>query len=196
VHLYVVSMSSSLARRSCISFSMAGSVIYLPLLLGISLSSGGSGVCLSLLLGGMVNFLLLCYRKQRTFMCYDTRNDDARPLHNPQVGRSMSTQDLSSTTGLNKSVMLFYFPFGKPSPTINSRNSPFFFGKSDFALSRIHWSCACLSNLQNPKIDKTDPSSSLSNLSLSQFQQSRCRATRLLNSRIPICRNLQYTCDI
>jgi hypothetical protein len=30
---------------------------------------------------------------------------------------------------------LFYFPFGKLAPTVNFRNSPFCFGKSDFALS-------------------------------------------------------------
>jgi hypothetical protein len=46
---------------------MAGSGICLPLLLGISLSSGGSGVFLSLLLDSMVKLPFPCYRKQRTF---------------------------------------------------------------------------------------------------------------------------------
>jgi hypothetical protein len=53
VRLYVVSMSTSLACISCISLSMDRFGTFLPLLLSISLSSGGSGVCLSLLLDGM-----------------------------------------------------------------------------------------------------------------------------------------------
>jgi hypothetical protein len=44
---------------------MVGSGIYVPLLLGISLSSGGLGVFLSLLLAGMVNFSFPYYRKKR-----------------------------------------------------------------------------------------------------------------------------------
>jgi hypothetical protein len=66
VRLYVVSMSSSLARKSRISLAMVGSGICLPLLLGISLSSGGSGVFMSLLLGDMVNFPFPCHKKQKT----------------------------------------------------------------------------------------------------------------------------------
>jgi hypothetical protein len=53
VRLYVVSIASSLACNSCISLSLAGSGIYLSLLLGISLSSVGLGIFLSLLLDGM-----------------------------------------------------------------------------------------------------------------------------------------------
>jgi hypothetical protein len=36
---------------------------------------------------------------------------------------------------------------------------PFILRRSDFALSRIRWSSACLSNLRNPKTVNADPSS-------------------------------------
>jgi hypothetical protein len=84
---------------------------------------------------------------------------------------------------------LFYFPFRKSVPTVNFKNSPFCFGKSDFVLSRIHWSCARLSSPRNPKTVNADPSSSLSGFSLSQFRRSRYQATCSYDSRNPMIRN-------
>jgi hypothetical protein len=81
---------------------MAGSAIYLPLLHCTSLSSG-SGDCTSLLLGGMVNSSspLLCYRKQRTFLCSDTKLMQPHPQACPLIGSSYSH-------GLkNSNVLLF-----------------------------------------------------------------------------------------
>jgi hypothetical protein len=68
VHLYVISMASSLTHSSHISLAPRGSGNCLPLLLGISLSSSGSGVCLSLLLGDMVViFLFSLLQKKKKF---------------------------------------------------------------------------------------------------------------------------------
>jgi hypothetical protein len=88
---------------------MAGSGICLPLLLGISLSSGGSGVFLSLLLGGMVNSPFPCYRKQRTFLSSDTKPDTT--LLNPQVGRSTYTGSFLFHWPEELPEMALLFPF-------------------------------------------------------------------------------------
>jgi hypothetical protein len=61
---------------------MVGFGTYLPLSLGISLSSGGLGVCLSLLLDDMaVKFLLsLLQKAKKILLGSDTRNDiDPQP---------------------------------------------------------------------------------------------------------------------
>jgi hypothetical protein len=63
VRLYFISTSTSLEHMLCISLSMVGFGTCVPLSPGISLSSRGSGVFLSLLLDGMVNLSFPCYRK-------------------------------------------------------------------------------------------------------------------------------------
>jgi hypothetical protein len=131
VRLCVVSMSLSLARRSHICLSMAGSAICRPLLRGISLSSG-SGDCLSLL-GGMVNSLL-CYRKQRIFLGSDTKLTQHAPS-------GMPAHKIFSFLGPKNTNWSFYFLFGKSSPTELFPRSPLFtyqgIGFRNFARSAI-----------------------------------------------------------
>jgi hypothetical protein len=178
VRLCDVSMYSSLARRSCISLSMAGSVIYLPLLCGISLSSGGSGVSLSLLLGGMVKSIFFSATESKEPFC--ALIPEMMMLAPSTTCRSEGPRQhriFPFPLARRALEWLFYFPFGKPAPTVNFRNSPFCFRKLDFALLRIRWSRACLSDPRNPKSVNADPSSSLPSFSLSRFRWSRCQAT-------------------
>jgi hypothetical protein len=135
VCLCAVSMSSSLAQRSHIFHSMAGSTIFLPLHRCISLSSG-SGDCTSLLLGGMVNSPLLCYRKQRTLLCSDTTLTQSRSsVH-------VRSQDLLLLTA-RRTQKSFYFPIGKSAPTEFSVRSPLFayqgIGLRSFASLVVAW---------------------------------------------------------
>jgi hypothetical protein len=81
------------------------------------------------------------------------------------------------------SEWLFYFPFRKSIPTVNFKNPPFCFGKSDFTLLWICWSRTCLSDPRNPKTVNTDLSSSLSGFSFSWFQRSWYQATCSYDSR-------------
>jgi hypothetical protein len=183
VCLCAVSMSSSLARRSRISLSIAGSVICLPLLLGISLSSGGSGDCLSLLLGGMVNSLFLCYRKQRTFLCSDTKLDaDAAPSttrrsEGPRQHRIFPLP-LARRTLNGSSISLS----GNLHPQQTSWDPLFTLGRSDFATSRIQWSSVGLSNPRNPTTVNADLSFSFRDFPYRDFGT---RDVEQLVSRLP-----------
>jgi hypothetical protein len=138
-----------------------------------------------------VNSLFLCYRKQRTFLSSDTKNDDARNPPQP-AGRKVHVHRIFSLTlarrafGNGSSISLS----GNLHPQLTSRNSPLYFGRSDFALSRIRWSSALSLNLRKPEnSQRLTFSLSLSDFSLSRFRRSRCQATCSRDSRNPIYRN-------
>jgi hypothetical protein len=114
---------------------MAGSIIFLPLLLYNSLSSG-LGDFLSLL-GGMENSPLLCYRKKRTiYLTFDTKLTQLNPLG------YVHSQDLLLVMA-RRTQTSFYFPIGKSAPTEFSVRSPLFayrgIGLRSFASLVVAW---------------------------------------------------------
>jgi hypothetical protein len=52
-------------------------------------------------------------------------------LHNPQVGRSMSAHKIFSSPLARRTLMLFYFPIGKSTPTKIFVGSPFLYKSGD-----------------------------------------------------------------
>jgi hypothetical protein len=118
-YLCLIPMSSILARRFRIPLSMSGFCTYLPLSLDNSLSSSGSGDCLPLLLGGMVNFpFSLLQKAKKIFLALIPLDADratqARPL----------SQDLL-LLGLNNSKVLL-FPYREIHTHNNLPRSPLY----------------------------------------------------------------------
>jgi hypothetical protein len=125
--------------------------------------------------------MVLKLNKPLTWYVFDV---DARSLHNLQVKRSTSMQDLSFTTGLKNFKRSFYFPVGKSESKTTLMGSPLCtleIGLRDFADPVVkRWS------FESPKPETVNADPSLSSfgnfpIAISAIAMSRNLSSRLTN---------------
>jgi hypothetical protein len=129
--------------------------------------------------------LIFCLPLQRLSACSSSFPPQPAWSLQKEGPRQHRINRISLSTGPKSfQKWLFYFPFGKSAPTTTSRISPLYFGRSDFALSRIRRSSA-LSPISETRKQSTLtlPLSLFQTFPYHDFGRSRCQATCSHDSR-------------
>jgi hypothetical protein len=126
---------------------------------------------------------LLCYRKQRNFLCSDT-NPCAAAL------ASTSAHRIFSSLLARRTLRLFYFPIGKSAPTENLHRIPSSHsGDRTSRLREVSGRTLYSRIVETRQLVNADLSLLLSGFLLSRFHHSQCQETCFTDSRTPIRRN-------